>query len=244
MGIREGLQWYYQLCGVRGVAAVASFRLCGRPGELTITPPGSDYPVHLRLDTSDFCAYKDVLISQEKQYDAGAANHSPKTIVDAGAHIGMASILFARKYPAAKIIAIEPEPKNFEALVRNTSTYRTIIPLQAALWKEDGEVTLGRSDAHPKGAFQVVESGGERVRAITMDTVMRETGINSIDLLKVDIEGAEKEVFEACGTWIRKVQVIAIELHDRMKPGCRSVVEAAAEGFRSDQRGEITFFVR
>jgi len=243
MGIREGLQWYYRLCGARGVCAVASSRLFGTPRELTITPPGADYPVHLRLNTSDFCAYKDVLICQEKQYDVGAMDFNPRTIVDAGAHIGMASILFARKYPAAKIIAIEPEPKNFAALVRNTFRYSTITPIQAALWKEDGEVALGTSDAHPKGAFQVAENGGERVRAITMRTLMSETGIDSIDLLKVDIEGAEKEVFETCA-WIKNVRVIAIELHDRIKPGCRSVVEAAAADFRSDQRGEVTLFMR
>ena len=130
----------------------------------------------------------------------------------------MASILFALKYPTARIIAIEPEPSNFAALVRNTTPYKIITPIQAALWREDGEVTLGPSTAHPKGAFQIVDNGRQRVRAITMDTVMREAGIDSIDLLKMDIEGAEIEVFESC-PWIKKVQVLAIELHDRVRPG-------------------------
>jgi FkbM family methyltransferase len=243
MGIRQGFNWYYRLCGARGVGAVICFRLFGSPRELTTTPPGSNHPVHLRLNTSDFCAYKDVLICQEKQYDVGIPDFSPKTIVDAGAHIGMASILFARKYPEAKIIAIEPEPSNFALLVKNVSPYRTITPIQAALWREDGEITLGESDAHPKGAFQVVVGGKERVRAITMDTLMHETGIRSIDLLKVDIEGAEKEVFESC-PWIKNVGIIAVELHDRIKPGCRSTVETAAKDFRSYQEGCVTFFAR
>jgi FkbM family methyltransferase len=160
--------------------------------------------------------------------------------VDAGAHIGMASILFALKYPRARIIAIEPESSNFAALVRNTAPYKTITPIQAALWREDGEVTLGPSNAHPKGAFQIVENGRERVRAINMDTLMRETGIASIDLLKMDIEGAEIEVFESC-PWIGNVRVIAIELHDRLRPGCSSVVKNAARGLRFDQEGEVTF---
>jgi FkbM family methyltransferase len=161
--------------------------------------------------------------------------------VDAGAHIGMASVLFALKYPTARIIAIEPEPSNFAALVRNTAPYKTITPIQAALWREDGEVTLGASNAHPKGAFQIVENGHQQVRAITMDTVMRETGIHSIDLLKVDIEGAEIEVFESC-TWISNVRVIAIELHDRVRPGCSSLVKSAASDRRCNQQGEVTFF--
>ena len=243
MGIWQGLKWYYETCGSRGVYAVTSFRLCGRPRELAIAPFRSDHKVHLRIDTSDFCAYRDVLIFKTKSYDPSFPEFSPRTIVDAGAHIGISSILFARKYPMAKIIAVEPEAANFAALVRNTAPYQTITPIHAALWREDGEVTLGPSNAHPKGAFQIVENGTQRVRAITMDTLMGESGFSTIDLLKVDIEGAETEVFGAC-PWITKVRAIAIELHDRIRPGCTSVVKTAAGDMRCDEHGEVTFFVR
>jgi FkbM family methyltransferase len=226
-----------------GILAVASFRLCGRPLELTTIPLKATHPVYLRIDTSDFCAYRDVLIFRTKSYDPGIPDFSPYIIVDIGAHIGMASILFALKYPTARIIAVEPEASNFAALVRNTASYKTITPIRAALWREDGEVILGPSVAHPKGAFQIVENGQQRVRAITMDTLMREAGINSIDLLKVDIEGAEIEVFESC-PWITKVQVIAIELHDRLRAGCRSAVKRAASDLHCEERGEVTFLAR
>jgi FkbM family methyltransferase len=198
VGLWPGLKWYYETCGHRGLYAVTSFRLLGRPRELAITPLQSPHQVHLRIDTSDFCAYRDVLIFRSKSYDPGIPGFSPNIIVDAGAHIGMASVLFALKYPTARIIAVEPEPSNFAVLIRNTAPYKTITPIRAALWREDGEVTLGASNAHPKGAFQVVENGQQRVRAITLGTLMRETGMDSIDLLKVDIEGAEVEVFESC----------------------------------------------
>ena len=243
MGLWQGLKWYYETCGSRGVFAVASFRLCGRPRELTIAPFRSNHKVHLRIDSSDFCAYRDVLIFRTKSYDPGIAGFNPSMIVDAGAHIGMASILFALKYPAARIIAVEPEASNFAALVRNTTPYKTITPIHAALWRENGEVTLGPSNAHPKGAFQIVENGQQRVRAITMDRLLSETGISSIDLLKVDIEGAEIEVFESC-PWLRNVNVIAIELHDRVRPGCSSVVKTAVQNMRFGQQGETAFFVR
>jgi FkbM family methyltransferase len=243
LGLWQGLKWYHEVCGSRGVGVVASFRLFGRPRELAIVPRQSRHRIYLRIDTSDFCAYRDVLIFKSKSYDPGIPDFSPHTIVDVGAHIGMASILFALKYPSARIIAVEPEPANFAALVRNTAPYKMITPIQAALWREDGEVTIGASGAHPKGAFQIVQNGGRRVRAISMDTLMGETGIRSIDLLKVDIEGAEIEVFESC-PWITNVQVIAIELHDRVRPGCSSAVKNAARDLRCDQRGEVTFFDR
>lgn len=239
----EGLKWYYQLTGIRGVCVETSFRIFGWPSELTIVPPGIGHPVHLRLQTSDFCAYRDVLVSREKQYDPDVEDFDPAIIVDAGAHIGMASIGFARRYPRATIIALEPEPANFAVLLRNVSSYDSIIPVQAALWKENGEVGLGPSDVHPRGTFQVVDAGKTRVRAITLNTIMREHNITFIDLLKLDIEGAEKEVFESCD-WIEAVRVIAVELHDRVKPGCRSVVEAAMKKFHSYKRGDITFYLK
>jgi FkbM family methyltransferase len=241
MNLWQGLKWYYEVCGIRGICAVTSFRLVGRPRELAIAPPQSKQSVSLRIDTSDFCAYRDVLIFRSKTYDPGLPDFSPTTIVDVGAHIGMASILLASNYPTARIIAIEPEPSNFAALIKNTAPFKTITPIQAALWREDGEVSLGASNAHPKGAFQVVQNGRQQVRAITMDTVMREAGIDSIDFLKVDIEGAEIEVFETC-PWIKQVRVLAIELHDRVRPGCTFAVGRATKDFRRCQQGEVTLF--
>jgi FkbM family methyltransferase len=241
--IWESLNWYLRLGGIRAVCATATFRLFGQPRLLRTTPPSSQSPVYLRIDTSDFCAYYDVLIAKTRQYDLEGLPFSPATIVDVGAHIGMASIFFARRYPAAKIIAIEPEPSNFALLLKNTSSYKNIVPVCAALWREDGEVTLGRSNVHPKGAFQIVENGEIRVRAVTIDTLMRETGIQSIDILKMDIEGSEKEVFASCN-WIDTVRAIAIELHDRVRAGCRRTVETAARDFRSVEQGEVTFFLR
>jgi FkbM family methyltransferase len=243
VGFLTSAKWYYEFSGMRGVSAATSFRVFRRPRVLAITPPGSSYPVFLRLNTSDVCSYRDVLICQDKPYDPQIPNFSPNTIVDVGAHIGMASLLFAHRYPKARIIAVEPETSNFAALVRNVSRYKNIVPLQAALWKEDGEVRLGKSSAHPKGAFAIAEDGDQRVRAVTMETLMKENGLSTIDFLKVDIEGAEKEVFRNCA-WIKNVRVMAIELHDRVTPDCWSTVQSATADFRSDRQGDIAFFVR
>jgi hypothetical protein len=102
---------------------------------------------------------------------------------------------------------------------------------------------MGPSAAHVKGAFEVNEAGTTRVRGMTIETLMKEVGISSIGLLKLDVEGAEAEIFQNAA-WIKDVQTIAIELHDRIKPGCRSSVEAAAKDFQCRERGEVTFFIR
>ncbi len=191
MRIVEGLKWYYELCGSRGVCEIALFRFFGRPKTLAVVPPLTNHPVHLRIGTSDFCSYRDVLVFQTKSYDPKTRCFVPKTIVDVGAHIGMASI-GEPDYPMAMIFAVEPEPSNFAALLRNVLPYKNIVPIHAALWPVEGRVSMEPSNAHPKGTFRVVQHDQPCIRAITMDTLMRENGIDSIDLLKWTLKVREK----------------------------------------------------
>jgi FkbM family methyltransferase len=237
----RGIKWYLELCGLRGVVVVAFSRLLGTPRELTVFP--FRRPIHLRIDTSDFCAYRDVLIFQTKQYLPEMKGFAPQTIIDAGAHIGMSTILFAQNYPKAKIFALEPEPSNYDALRRNTGPYKNVVCIRAALWREDGEVMLSPSTAHPKGAFAIAERDGIKVPAVTMSTLMKEAQLTSIDLLKMDIEGAEKDVFRNC-PWVSSVQVLAIELHDRMDSRCSEVVHSAMRNRYCARKGEISFFYK
>jgi hypothetical protein len=66
-----------------------------------------------------------------------------------------------------------------------------------------------------------------------------------IDILKVDIEGSEKEVFENSSTWIDRIRVIVIELHDRYKKGCSQAVwRAATEFCYRLQRGDTAILLR
>jgi len=244
MGIGAGLKGYYNLFGVRGLWAISSFRVFGKPTEIVGKPSAAKHPVHLRIRTSDISLYNDILL--RKEYDLGLPGFCPKTIVDAGANCGMATLYYANRYPSAKIVAVEPEASNYAALVKNVSLYPNVTPIHAALWNKDGKVRLGPTglDSTPYGkwAFQVADAGAQ-VRAITMRTLMLEAKIDTIDLLKMDIEGGEIEAFDN-SDWTSGVQVIVIELHDHIKPGCRAVVSSAARGFTQWERGEMTFFAR
>jgi FkbM family methyltransferase len=244
MNVRDGLTWYYGNYGLRGVLAIASYRLFGQPKVISAHPPGIRNPVLLRLKTSDEATYVQILLGGQYSFDLP---FSPRAIVDAGANIGMASIFFANKYPEAKIIAIEAERSNFNILVRNVRPYPAITPVHAALWNRDGEISVGEPDpvsgASGNWAFVTREGPGVKVRAITMPTLMREMKIQAVDLVKIDIEGAEKEVFEG-SDWINSVRCMMIELHDRYRPGCSEAVNSVAQGFSKSERGETTFFVR
>ena len=62
---------------------------------------------------------------------------------------------------------------------------------------------------------------GNVVRAITIDDIMGQFGMTAIDILKIDIEGAEKDVFEGdVDSWLPKTGMLGVELHDRMREGC------------------------
>ncbi len=240
MIVGDGISRYYKIAGVRGVASLVSHRLFGFPKQISAHPPTVRNPLNVRIRTTDIYAYQEVLIGEEYDFDL---SFSPRIIFDVGANIGMASIYFANRYPEARIVAVEAERSNFDLLARNVSPYRSVTPIHAALWNRDGDIFVNET---PGGNWAFVTSeagGGVPIPAITMNTLMRKYDISFIDFLKIDIEGAEKEVFESCN-WMDRVGGMAIELHDRFKPGCRAAVEPHVSGFSKSEHGFTTLYRR
>jgi FkbM family methyltransferase len=151
-------------------------------------------------------------------------------IVDAGANIGASVLFFRWRYPAARIIAIEPEPANFDLLRRNTAGQANISVTRSALASADGELRLydpGRStDAYRVGAAGAGGLNGDdlgSVPAISVPTLLNGVGRGATPLLaKIDIEGGESDLFSANTDWVDAFPAIAIELHDWMLPGAAS----------------------
>ncbi len=208
------------------------------------------HPLWLRVPSSDVPTYKKIFVDQE--YDFLMAP-PPKAIIDAGANIGLASIYFANKYPDAKVVAIEPEQSNFELLQKNVAPYSNIVPLQAALWNANEEINLIDPGLGKWGFMTATKDAPENlkgdtrhtVRAMTVDRVMSEFKLDKIDVLKVDIEGAEREVFRDTSAWIGKVDSIIIELHEHMKAGCNRSFYEGSKGFDHEwMHGENMFLSR
>lgn len=242
-----GPRMYYSIFGVRGLLLGAEARILRKRISVSVAHPKFPHPVHLRLRTTDVALCREILV--RGQYECDLAR-PPRTIVDAGANIGLASVFFANKYPQARIIAIEPELSNYTMLVKNTACYPNVTTVQAALWNRNTEIHLADlGSGHT--AFQTREDAGSKpdaiskVRAMTVDRLMDECQIDAIDLLKIDIEGAEKELFDSPELWIRRVGMIAIEIHEHLRPGSSASIQAAAVDFESVwTEGEITYFAR
>lgn len=241
--------YFYSRFGMAGVLGIVKTKLSGSSELLKVERDGVRNPFYLRLGTTDVLAFDQVFLEQEYDFQTKSP---PRTIVDAGANIGLASIYFANRYPDARIISIEPDEGNFKALQRNVAPYKNIIPLHAALWDKNEQISLVDPGLGEWGFMTEGGGNGEThgkvrslVQALTVDRIMQDHGLEKIDILKIDIEGAELEVFRDTSAWIGKVDAIIIELHERMKPGCKSSFYAGATGFDDEWRkGENIYLTR
>lgn len=84
-----------------------------------------------------------------------------------------------------------------------------------------------------------------KVKAITVNKIIDDYKLDKIDIFKVDIEGAEKEIFSDTSSWIEKVDAIIIELHEHMKIGCNRSFYNGSNGFDSEWiQGENVYISR
>lgn len=205
----------------------------------------------MRIDDSDIRVFKQIFVDNE--YDSLNLPETANTIVDLGANIGLSALFFLKKYPNAHIIAVEPDTVNFEFMKKNLEDYSNHVALlQAAIWPSDGEVSLVEHDESNEGLgawgyrTETLTEGAEAsVSAISIPTLMNQFSMDFIDILKVDIEGAEYELFEKdYESWLDKVGLIIIETHDRFKPNSEAMVRNALNGRFTElpQKGENLFF--
>lgn len=172
----------------------------------------------------------------------------PQLIVDAGANIGMATLYFAHRYPEAQVVAIEPALSNFEMLQRNCKGLPNITLIQGALWHTNSALEI-EDPTVAAWAFRVIERptqsvGADVVTTITIPRLLAQVGAKRIGLLKIDIEGAELQLFSnGADKWIDLVKVIVIELHDRFRPGCAQAFYSVltSRQFVQEIKGENIF---
>jgi FkbM family methyltransferase len=136
-----------------------------------------------------------------------------RVIIDCGANIGITSLFLAARYPGAMILSVEPHPDNFALLKINVAEIPRILPIWACITGTPQKAVRFTADQASWGNRIATNADGILVPAITIEELCKQNGIEKIDLLKLDIEGAEEEVLEN-GTFLARTEHIIAELHD------------------------------
>lgn len=208
----------------------------------------------------DFATFREVVAHDEYRLPPSLDYIvNGQVIVDIGANIGTSAAYFATHHPKSPIVAIEPHPRNADLLRRNSTPYGgQILVLERALSKDTREVPLANPESEIQGhhnsylfSHDPAETAVQRtVPSITPSEILVVADYpQRIGLLKIDIEGAEKEIFasSAIDPLLQRTEVLAIETHDRHVPGCADAVMQAIERNklqRFRQSGHVSFFNR
>lgn len=215
-GVKDGLKFY---------------------AHIKVNPSGHFYSsryhreFYLRPGTSDYYTFDQVFIEDQYAFDIP---FRPSAIIDAGANIGLSSVYFAHRFPEAKIIAIEPSRENCAVLERNIAGLENVYPLCMGLWNKDTCLEIiDRKTSKNSFMVREVDSGAaDCIPAISVPTIMERFKLDIIDILKIDIEGSEKELFEEnYASWLGRTRMLIIEIHDFMKDGCANSVFRALSGY-------------
>lgn len=205
-------------------------------GLLRLPVPGLSSPLTLR--ERDLPIFWQIWVMRENDFSklAQAAQvsstynamlrggHTP-VVVDCGGHVGLSAVWFAAQFPKATIYTIEPSDANFALLETNTKAYRNIIPLKGGVWSQACHLEIANPGSG-SASFQLREvfdaeaaRRSDLLRAYTIDEVAAMGPQNRLLLVKIDVEGAEAELFRDPGPWLGEVPALVIELHDWLLPG-------------------------
>lgn len=183
-----------------------SVNLAGRSIKLRLRPRGGDfYVLHEIFGRGLFAVEKEI----SKHFDLSTV----RNFVDLGANVGLVSLYYATILPNAKFVCLEPDHGNFQLMSENLS------------WLKDRGIFIEGAAADTSGYHSFDNSGQSyrkrlsgdgniKVRAYTIPELMSAAQIQEIDIIKIDIEGGEKQILEGNLDWLAGTRAILIELHD------------------------------
>lgn len=210
---------------------------------VSVRVPGYPKAFRLRRWDSDLSVFETVFV--ERELDAYLPKE-PRSIVDGGANIGLTTAFYARYYPHALVVAVEPSSENCSLLKHNCDRFSNISVLEGGLWVDSGFLRLANPDAK-SWAFKCEPAQQETEGAFpaySIERVIELAGTDRCDLIKLDIEGAEEYLFASgAERWLPKVDAILVEVHGEKAD--KAIREACSEkDFEYNTVGEKLLLVR
>jgi FkbM family methyltransferase len=143
---------------------------------------------------------------------------SVRTILDLGANIGLTMAHLAVLCPEARIVGLELDRGNVELARRNVARWSDRCEvIEGAAWSRDEPIRYRLARGAECGAA-LADDGVFQVRGVQLGTLLTQIGWNTVDYVKMDIEGAEQAVLRQSTEWARRVRSIKVELHGGYRP--------------------------
>jgi FkbM family methyltransferase len=185
--------------------------------------------VYIRPGTSDAQVLEDTLIGAYHLPDRSLP--SAPIILDLGANIGLVAMHYASLYPQSRIVCVELDQGNIEILLKNIEPFMDrITVIHAAVWHHDGVVAYGGGEEWGFAVNENSELSIHHVRAMRIESILEEAGVDRPDFVKMDIEGAEQRVVKHDAGWLRRIEFLQCEVHTPSTPASISA-ELQRAGF-------------
>jgi FkbM family methyltransferase len=148
----------------------------------------------------------------------------PRLIVDVGANVGLTMAHFAHLFPRARVVGVEMDSANAALCRANVAPWsRRCSVVEAAVFARNGRAPYRKLPGNEWG-YRLGDVGpgeGELVwvRTLTLDALLDSVpSTRQVDFMKVDVEGAERDLFQVGGNWINRVTCLTVETHEPYSP--------------------------
>lgn len=193
------------------------------------------FPIFLRPGTADAGTVVNNIVREEYGHITFARNAA--WMIDAGAYIGDTAAYFLSRFPSLRVVALEPSASSREIASENLKPYGDrVILLGKALLSSEGSVHF-----RGEGTGASIGDSGSVVECVSLPWLMEKYLIPHVDILKMDIEGAEGAIFkDRPEEWLKKTDVLIIEIHSvELLSQISDVLEA--NGFSMTQHRSVWY---
>ena len=186
---------------------------------------------YLITNLDDYRLLEEIFINTQYHIETGELT---QTIVDLGSNVGTSIVYFLAEHPSAHIYGFEPTTYCFDRLMSTVGKHPSVTLEKKAVGITDGEIAS--IYIHPQGHsgssnFFIDGSTKEEVPVISLDSIIQKHSLTSIDILKVDIEGYEYEVFKHFKN-LHLVKYIMVEIHPFLSGYSQDDFLALLPGFK------------
>lgn len=200
------------------------------PKELRLRYQDKDFSFFVKC-ILDFHLLREMFVD-EQYADARSIKPKPSTILDLGSNIGASIIYFKLLFPDAKVMGVEPNPACHEVLEMNTKQFGDSVRIaKYGIGSETGEADFFLHPEH--WSASVYKRGGSetpvKVKIVSLEKVLSDFGQARVDLLKMDIEGAEYDMLKYHNQKLQAGYLLG-ELHP-------TIAKDDADGFYQHLRG-------